>query len=99
MSDYNDSALEIEIKNFGKYIFESIGKEQPSAFDKNGLNGRLMQWSMKRPELKINMFRLVDVLPTLKTSAAISSHAIEYLEKPAGSLNALFGLVLKSNPG
>ncbi|MEZ4753829.1 MAG: proline dehydrogenase family protein [Bdellovibrionota bacterium] len=73
------SDLNEKIKIFGKHIFSAIGKEQPGAFNKNYWSGRIMEWSMTKPEFKVNMFRLVDVLPTLESSAAVATHVNEYL--------------------
>ena len=83
------SALESTIVSFGKHIFEAIGREQPSAFDKNYLPGRIMEWSMKKPDFKLNMFRLVDVLPSLRNSVSVVKHVNEYLSKPAADIHGL----------
>lgn len=85
----NGIADESEITAFGRKIFEAIGEESPSTFNKNYWTGRIMEWSMTKPDFKINMFRLVDVLPTLKSSAAIASHVSEYLTPVAGDVHGL----------
>jgi RHH-type proline utilization regulon transcriptional repressor/proline dehydrogenase/delta 1-pyrroline-5-carboxylate dehydrogenase len=51
----------------------------------------MMQWSMSRPELKVNLFRLVDVLPTLTTPQAITEHVKEYLTEPASKVHPALG--------
>ncbi len=83
------NSLEDEIVDFGRMIFTAIGQEQPSAFNKNYWSGRIMEWSMKKPEFKVNMFRLVDVLPSLQSSAAIARHVTEYLGTVAADIGAL----------
>jgi RHH-type proline utilization regulon transcriptional repressor/proline dehydrogenase/delta 1-pyrroline-5-carboxylate dehydrogenase len=87
-----------QIIQFGRKIFQAIGQERPSAFSKNFWSGTMMEWSMKRPEFKINMFRLVDVLPTLTTSAAIAKHVTEYLAGPAGKLSGILRWGATVNP-
>ena len=82
-----DMDLEPRIKDLGRKIFGALGSERPSAFTKNYWSGRIMEWSMTKPEFKVNMFRLVDVLPSLRSSAAIAEHVNEYL----GDVGAAFG--------
>lgn len=91
--------LSTEITEFGKRIFSDIGKEQPSAFNKNYWSGRIMEWSMTQPEFKTNMFRLVDVLPQLRNSVAIASHVNEYLGAVASNIHGLvdWGVNVKPN--
>ncbi|RMG44979.1 MAG: hypothetical protein D6719_00895 [Candidatus Dadabacteria bacterium] len=89
--------LNAAILSFGRDIFSQIGKEQPSAFNKNFWAGRIMEWAMTRPEFKINMFRLVDVLPALRNSRAVAAHVNEYLGTVAKDLHGLaeWGLNVK----
>lgn len=90
--------LEQRIKDFGRAIFSGIGREQPSTFNKDYWTGKIMEWSMAKPDFKINMFRLVDVLPTLKSSAAVASHVSEYLGKPGADISGLLEWGLNINP-
>jgi len=46
---------------------------------------------MRRPEFKVNLFRLVDVLPTLRSSSAIAEHVREYLGEAADQLHPALG--------
>lgn len=90
--------VESRIRRFGAQIFRAIGREQPSAFNKNYWLGRIMEWSMTKPEFKLNLFRLVDVLPTLKSSRAIAEHVSEYLGKVGAEINGLLGWGLNVPP-
>lgn len=90
--------LDDRVKHFGREIFKAIGKEQPSTFNKDYWTGRIMEWSMSRPDFKVNMFRLVDVLPALSSSAAIASHVSEYLSKPGAEIHGLLEWGLNINP-
>lgn len=98
MSATLTSELNEEITRMGREIFSAIGEEQPSAFNRNFFIGRIMEWSMTQPEFKLNMFRLVDVLPSLKSSAAIAAHVNEYLGKVGASINALVEWGLNTDP-
>jgi RHH-type proline utilization regulon transcriptional repressor/proline dehydrogenase/delta 1-pyrroline-5-carboxylate dehydrogenase len=44
---------------------------------------------MSKPNFKLNLFRLVDVLPALKTEAAVVKHVSEYLGEAAGEFGDL----------
>ncbi|MBX7139225.1 MAG: proline dehydrogenase family protein [Oligoflexia bacterium] len=86
------------ITDFGRRIFRLIGEKQPSTFNKNYWSGRIMEWSMRRPDFKLNMFRLVDVLPTLRDSASIARHVSEYLAPIGSDLYRPLGWALDINP-
>lgn len=86
------------ITAFGREIFSDIGREQPSAFNKNYWSGRIMEWSMTQPEFKLNMFRLVDVLPSLRNTAAVATHVNEYLGKVGASIHGLMEWGLNVKP-
>lgn len=49
-----------------------------SLFDKGFWSGKMMEWSMNIPAFKVEMFRFVDVLPSLNTSEQIAEHIKQY---------------------
>src|ERR1043166_569196 len=59
----------------------------PALFSKKGAYARVMEWSMKDPAFKTQLFRFVDVLPALKSNAEIVRHLQEYLGDKAVELN------------
>src|SRR5947208_5536372 len=59
----------------------------PGIFSKKGAYARVMEWSMRDPAFKTQLFRFVDVLPALKSSAEIVRHLQEYLGDRAVELN------------
>jgi RHH-type proline utilization regulon transcriptional repressor/proline dehydrogenase/delta 1-pyrroline-5-carboxylate dehydrogenase len=81
-------ALESAIKAKGERLFALMDQQPPPAlFSKKGAYARLMEWSMKDPAFKTQLFRFVDVLPTLKSSGEIVRHLQEYLGDQAVALN------------
>jgi RHH-type proline utilization regulon transcriptional repressor/proline dehydrogenase/delta 1-pyrroline-5-carboxylate dehydrogenase len=74
-----DSDTEDKIVNFGTKIFEVIHNSQPSLFSKQFWSGRLLALSMAYPELKRELFRLVDVLPSLDSDIDIYKHVRSYI--------------------
>lgn len=84
----SDPALEAAIASEGHKLFalmDEVGS--PSALSSRGIYGRLMEWSMKDPAFKTQLFRFVDVLPSLTSSAEIVRHLQEYLGDKASTLN------------
>ncbi len=73
--------IQPEIEKFGRQIFQMMEKDRdaPRAFGGNDLYGRLMDWAMRDPVFKTQMFRFVDVLPTLASSDDVVKHMVEYL--------------------
>jgi RHH-type proline utilization regulon transcriptional repressor/proline dehydrogenase/delta 1-pyrroline-5-carboxylate dehydrogenase len=81
-------ALEAAIKAKGEKLFALMDQQPPPAlFSKKGAYARLMEWSMKDPAFKTQLFRFVDVLPTLRSSGEIVRHLQEYLGDKAVELN------------
>ncbi len=103
--------IESRIHEHGERIFALIDEAgAPSLFSKKGFYGTLMEWAMKDEHFKTQLFRFVDVLPTLTSASEISRHLKEYLGdeqlnlsaglrlglKAAGGASWLFGAGLKS---
>src|SRR5207302_6668291 len=87
--------LEATIRKHGEKIFELLdAAPAPSLFSKKGFYGSLMEWSMKDEHFKTQLFRFVDVLPTLSSSSEISRHLQEYLGDEQLSLSPAMRLAL-----
>ncbi len=71
-------ALDKKISDRGKEFFASISGEAPSIFNKGWWTGKVMDWSMKNENFKVQLFRFVDVLPYLNTSDSLTRHIDEY---------------------
>jgi len=70
--------IDERIKARGREFFDSISGEAPSIFNKGWWTGKVMDWAMRNEDFKVQMFRFVDVLPYLTTSASLSRHIEEY---------------------
>jgi RHH-type proline utilization regulon transcriptional repressor/proline dehydrogenase/delta 1-pyrroline-5-carboxylate dehydrogenase len=83
-----DPKIESAIRAKGEQLFALMDQQPPPAlFSKKGAYARLMEWSMKDPVFKTQLFRFVDVLPSLNSSAEIVRHLQEYLGDKAVELN------------
>src|SRR2546422_2301129 len=72
------TALQSEIERRGKRIFELVDKHPEPLFSKAGFYQRLMALSMRDERFKAQLFRFVDVLPSLRRSSEIVEHLDEY---------------------
>lgn len=72
-----DQQIEQKIVERGQEFFNSISGEAPSIFNKGWWTGKVMDWSMKNEDFKVQLFRFVDVLPYLNTSD-LRGHIREY---------------------
>ncbi|WP_404784887.1 L-glutamate gamma-semialdehyde dehydrogenase [Altericista sp. CCNU0014] len=54
--------------------------------DRAQLEDKLLTWTMSNPGLRVQLFRLIDVLPTLSSKAEIARHLQEYLAVPGVEL-------------
>src|SRR6266568_6203144 len=73
-------SLQSEIEQRGARIFELVDKYPESLFSKAGFYQQMMALSMRNERFKVQMFRFVDVLPSLRKSGEIVRHLEEYFE-------------------
>ena len=74
LSEYD---LEEDVLKLGKEIV-SLMSEQKAYLDFKSAENVLMNWALDNEDLKINLFRLVDTLPSLHSSSDVAKHIKEY---------------------
>jgi RHH-type proline utilization regulon transcriptional repressor/proline dehydrogenase/delta 1-pyrroline-5-carboxylate dehydrogenase len=91
----SDPGVERRIRALGETLFSAMDAA-PSAgvFSKKASYARVMEWSMRDPAFKTQLFRFVDVLPALKSNAEVVRHLQEYLGEQAVALNPAMKLGL-----
>lgn len=97
-SDEDESDLEEAIRDFGGELFEAIQGQSVSFFDSRRYTGKLMEWAMEDDAFRLALFRFVDVLPSLGTSAAVMRHVQEYFNPVADRFPGLTKWGLGINP-
>ncbi len=81
------SSLQGEIEQRGERIFELVDRHPESIFTKAGFYQRMMAFSMRDEHFKVQMFRFVDVLASLRRPRDIVQHLEEYFaDMPNGSI-------------
>lgn len=72
------SSLQLEIEQRGGRILQLVDQHPESIFSKAGFYQRMMAFSMRDEHFKVQMFRFVDVLASLRRSGEIVQHLDEY---------------------
>ena len=72
------STLQSEIEQRGEQIFDLVNRHPESLFTKAGFYQRMMAFSMRDEHFKVQLFRFVDVLASLRRSTDIVQHLDEY---------------------
>jgi RHH-type proline utilization regulon transcriptional repressor/proline dehydrogenase/delta 1-pyrroline-5-carboxylate dehydrogenase len=70
--------LDQRAREIGRSLFEQIGRG-PSFWNRSWWDDRLMDLTMGDPTVKVQLFRFIDVLPTLRAPEAVRDHLAEYL--------------------
>jgi RHH-type transcriptional regulator, proline utilization regulon repressor / proline dehydrogenase / delta 1-pyrroline-5-carboxylate dehydrogenase len=72
------SALQAAIERRGQQIFDLVDQHPESILTKAGFYQKMMAFSMRDETFKVQMFRFVDVLASLRRSGDIVEHLREY---------------------
>ncbi|MGB8343120.1 MAG: proline dehydrogenase family protein, partial [Chthoniobacterales bacterium] len=72
------SDLQVAVERRGQQIFDLVDQHPESIFSKAGFYQRMMAFSMRDETFKVQMFRFVDVLASLRHSDDIVEHLREY---------------------
>jgi RHH-type proline utilization regulon transcriptional repressor/proline dehydrogenase/delta 1-pyrroline-5-carboxylate dehydrogenase len=72
------SSLQQQIEDRGLQIFDLVDQNPESILSKAGFYQRMMAFSMRDEHFKVQMFRFVDVLASLRHSTDIVQHLGEY---------------------
>ena len=75
-----DRSLEDEVQRVARRIAE-LGSDQTSrVYRMSWWSDRLIDWAMRHPEFKTQLFRLVDVYPAMIDDRDVARHVEEYFE-------------------
>ena len=91
--------IESEIQTFGLDLWKRIADEVPGLFNKSYWQGLILDWAMRDPSFKIDMFRLVDVLPSLSSTEQVSQHVRELLLRDGRELPSILSAAVKLASG
>ncbi len=80
---------EPEVQRLARALYQKAARQKPALFDTQDLLGRMIDWSLDDESLRVALFRFVDVLPSLESSAEIGRHLEEYFARVDHALSGL----------
>jgi len=92
------SRIEELTRRYGREILAAAREEQPLPLTPRWFDDRMMAWGMNDEALKVQLFRLVDVLPMLRTASDVTRHLREYLEEAGAHLPPVIRLGARRIP-
>ena len=82
-------SIEPDVQRLARSLYQKAAAHKPSLFEANDLLGRMIDWSLEDESLRVALFRFVDVLPSLGSSAEIGRHLEEYFARVDHALGGL----------
>jgi RHH-type proline utilization regulon transcriptional repressor/proline dehydrogenase/delta 1-pyrroline-5-carboxylate dehydrogenase len=80
---------EQEVQRLARSLYQKAARHKPALFEAQDLLGRMIDWSLEDESLRVALFRFVDVLPSLASSAEIGRHLEEYFARVDHALSGL----------
>jgi RHH-type proline utilization regulon transcriptional repressor/proline dehydrogenase/delta 1-pyrroline-5-carboxylate dehydrogenase len=73
-------AFEAEVQALARRIAEGGGRERAHVYRMSWWTERTLEWAMRHPEFKTQLFRFVDVFPACRDDEDVLRHLEEYFE-------------------
>lgn len=89
------AAFDDRVAAIGQDLFARMKGNTPGVFDKAWWSGQVLEWAMKDPAFKTEMFRFVDVFPVLDGPDEVGRHIQEYLLRPGLDVPTVIKVALK----
>lgn len=72
------SEFEQAVRRTGLWLYQMLEEESPSVFRKEYWMGKVLDWCMRDESFKVQMFRFIDVFPSLIRPESVAEHFQEY---------------------
>lgn len=95
-SDTGAGRDESRIHSIGADLLQRARGHKSGLLSAKFYSDALMEWSMKDPNFKVQMFRFVDAFPTLTTPESIYDHLNDYLSQPGVTVPGVISAALKA---
>ncbi|MFN4242184.1 MAG: proline dehydrogenase family protein [Tepidisphaerales bacterium] len=86
--------LERRTLELGRELLQLARRHQAGVLSRQFWQDKLMNWAMKDPQFKVQLFRFVDTFPSLRDPEAVHEHLVDYLSQPGVTLPPGLGLGL-----
>jgi RHH-type proline utilization regulon transcriptional repressor/proline dehydrogenase/delta 1-pyrroline-5-carboxylate dehydrogenase len=80
------TAIEQSAQRIGREIFDRLDTSRARPWQRRWWDERMMHWAMDDDDVKVQMFRFVDVLPMLASDEATVRHLQEYFHEVSAQL-------------
>ncbi len=90
------AALEARTKELGVEMLSRARGHKTGLLSAKFYSDALMEWSMKDPAFKVQMFRFVDAFPMLRDAESIYDHLQDYLSQPGVTVPTPIAAALKA---
>lgn len=90
------AGLEQRVFELGSEFLAKARGHKTSLLSAKFYSDWMMEWSMKDPEFKVQMFRFTDAFPMLKTPDAIFEHLQDYMNQPGVNVPPAIATALKA---
>ncbi len=90
------AGLEQRVFELGSEFLAKARAHKTSVLSSKFYSDWMMEWSMKDPEFKVQMFRFTDAFPMLKTPEAIFEHLQDYMNQPGVNVPPAIATALKA---
>src|SRR5216117_1584834 len=87
------------VQELARSLYRQAAEHKPSIFESQDWLGKMIEWSLEDESLRIALFRFVDVLPSLESSAEIGRHLEEYFARVDHALGGLVFLAQALHAG
>lgn len=81
-----NATLEERTLAIGRSLLDAARANQSGLLSRAFWSDKLMNWSMKDPAFKVQLFRFVDAFPSLRDPDAVHEHLVDYLSQPGVTL-------------
>src|SRR4051812_28194243 len=88
------AAIEALTQRIGREVFANLADSPAHIWQRRWWDDQLLAWSMRDEQLKVQLFRFVDVLPMLHSPEAVMDHLHEYLDKVRDKLPRVLNTAL-----
>ena len=86
--------IERTTREVGQFVFAHLEGRRASMLERRWWDDRIMAWAMRDESVKVQMFRFIDVLPMLNSTASVVGHLHEYFHEVDKHLPGAVRLVL-----
>lgn len=87
---------EDRIRAIGAEFLDLARRNKAGFLSRQFWSDKLMDWSMKDHDFKVQLFRFVDAFPTLRTPGIVHDHLVDYLTQPGVTLPPGLGMGVKA---